>query len=172
MTAHPSPEVWLRGPIDGVAPMLMPVAHSLVQAREDVARAIEGLSVDQLWTRPSGAASVGYHVRHLVGALDRLLTYARGSGLDEAQRRAVADEAKTAGLDASALLAEVDRAIDRALAQVRATPAASLAEPRGVGRQQLPSTVLGLLFHAAEHCTRHAGQAITTAKIVAGAGPA
>jgi hypothetical protein len=58
------------------------------------------------------------------------------------------------------------------MAQVRATPEGSLGEARGVGRQQLPSTVLGLLFHAGEHCTRHAGQAITTAKIVAGAGPA
>jgi hypothetical protein len=150
----------------------MPVAHSLIQAREDVARAVDGLTVDQLWARPAGAASVGYHVRHLAGALDRLFTYARGSGLDEAQRRAVADEAKTTGLDAATLLAEVDRAIDRAMAQVRATPEGSLGEARGVGRQQLPSTVLGLLFHAGEHCTRHAGQAITTAKIVAGAGPA
>ena len=26
--------------------------------------------------------------------------------------------------------------------------------------------VLGLLFHGAEHCTRHAGQIITTAKVV------
>lgn len=172
MTAAPIHEAWLRGPIDGVAPMLMPVAHSLVQAREDVARAVQGLSIEQLWTRPSGAASVGYHVRHLAGALDRLFTYARGSALDEAQRRAVAEEGKITGLDAAALVAEVDHAIDRALAQVRATPPESLTEPRGVGRQQLPSTVLGLLFHAAEHCTRHAGQAITTAKIVAGAGPA
>jgi uncharacterized damage-inducible protein DinB len=173
MTAAPSQEAWLRGPIDGVTPMLMPVAHSLVQAREDVARAVEGLSVEQLWTRPAGAASVGYHVRHLAGALDRLFTYARGGGLDEAQRRIVADEGRSTGLDAAALVAEVDRAIELALAQVRSTPAASLGDPRTVGRQQLPSTVLGLLFHAAEHCTRHAGQAITTAKIVAGAaGPA
>jgi hypothetical protein len=28
--------------------------------------------------------------------------------------------------------------------------------------------VLGLLFHAAEHSTRHAGQLVTTAKIIAG----
>ena len=37
-----------------------------------------------------------------------------------------------------------------------------------VGRAGLPTTTLGLLFHAAEHSTRHAGQAISTAKILAG----
>ena len=36
------------------------------------------------------------------------------------------------------------------------------------GRAGLPTTTLGLLFHAAEHSTRHAGQAISTAKILAG----
>jgi hypothetical protein len=39
-----------------------------------------------------------------------------------------------------------------------------------VGRARLPSTVFGLLFHVAEHTQRHAGQAITTAKIVRGLG--
>jgi hypothetical protein len=32
----------------------------------------------------------------------------------------------------------------------------------------MPSNVRGLLFHAAEHATRHVGQMITTAKIVKG----
>ena len=41
-----------------------------------------------------------------------------------------------------------------------------LLEWRGVGRAQLPSTTLGLLFHAAEHTQRHVGQMVTTAKIV------
>jgi uncharacterized damage-inducible protein DinB len=30
----------------------------------------------------------------------------------------------------------------------------------------LPSTVLGLLFHAAEHTTRHAGQIATLVRVV------
>jgi uncharacterized damage-inducible protein DinB len=71
-------------------------------------------------------------------------------------------------MDAAAVLAEVDPRFDAALAQIRATPADQVFEARGVGRQQLPSTVLGLVFHAAEHATRHAGQAITTALIVRG----
>jgi hypothetical protein len=37
---------------------------------------------------------------------------------------------------------------------------------RQVGRAQLPSTVLGLLFHAAEHAQRHVGQLVTTSKVI------
>jgi uncharacterized damage-inducible protein DinB len=63
------------------------------------------------------------------------------------------------------LLAGFDAAVEAALAQLRATDETSLLQPRGVGRAQLPSTVLGLLFHAAEHTQRHVGQAVTTIKI-------
>jgi uncharacterized damage-inducible protein DinB len=161
-----SPEPWLRGPVDGVPPLLMPAAHALLQAREDVARVVSELTTEQLWLRPGGAASAGFHVRHLAGALDRLLTYARAQALDDAQKRAAVAEGREEGLDAATLLAEVDRAIDAALAQIRATRDDQLLEPRGVGRQQLPSTVMGLVFHAAEHATRHAGQAITTARVI------
>jgi uncharacterized damage-inducible protein DinB len=42
----------------------------------------------------------------------------------------------------------------------------SLLDFRGVGRAQLPSNVLGLLFHAAEHASRHTGQVVTTAKML------
>ena len=60
-------------------------------------------------------------------------------------------------------------AIERALEQLRATTREELLAPRKVGRAGLPSTTLGLIFHAAEHSTRHAGQAISTAKILSGA---
>jgi uncharacterized damage-inducible protein DinB len=166
----PSIEPWLRGPVDGVPPLLMPAAHALLQAREDVARVLAELTTEQLWQRPGGAASAGFHVRHLAGALDRLLTYARGQALDDAQKRAAVAEGKEEGLDAAALLAEVDRALDAAFAQIRATRDDQLLEPRGVGRQQLPSTVMGLVFHAAEHATRHAGQAVTTSRVVSARG--
>jgi uncharacterized damage-inducible protein DinB len=163
-----NPEAWLRGPLTDVPPLLMPVAHALQQVREDVRLAVEGLTPEQIWTRPAGAASTGFHVRHLAGALERLLTYARGEMLSRAQVDAVAREGEPGDplLDAPALVRLVDAAVERALAQVRATPEATLLEARGVGRKQLPSTVIGLLFHAAEHSTRHAGQAITTARIV------
>ena len=165
-------EAWQRGPVEGVPPLLMPVAHALIQAREDAERALTGLSTDQIWARPGGAASVGFHVRHLAGALDRLFTYARGESLTDEQRRRIPIEGVPGAppADAAALLDDLHVMIARALDQVRTTPVSTLLDARGVGRQQLPSTVIGLLFHGAEHATRHAGQAITTAQIVKGGG--
>jgi uncharacterized damage-inducible protein DinB len=65
----------------------------------------------------------------------------------------------------------VETTVEKALAQLRATDPATVLEPREVGRQKLPSNVLGLLFHAAEHTMRHVGQLVTTAKIVRGSQP-
>jgi uncharacterized damage-inducible protein DinB len=163
------PEPWLRGPIAGVDPWLLPAAHAFVQAGEELGRAAEGLSLEQLWARPGGAASVAFHIRHTAGATDRLLTYARGEALSEAQKQAAAAEAQDQKhLEAALLLAELTAAFGRANAQLRLTSRESLLDFRGVGRAQLPSNVLGLLFHAAEHAQRHAGQAVTTAKILRG----
>ena len=152
----------------GVPRLLQPVAHSLLQAREDVEAAASGLTSGQLWMRPGGAASFGFHLKHLAGALDRLLTYARGGALTPGQLaylKAENDPGEPAA-DPSAVVSLVNAAIDRALEQIRNTREETLGEERRVGRQALPATVLGLLFHAAEHTTRHAGQAITTSKIV------
>jgi uncharacterized damage-inducible protein DinB len=146
----------------------MPVAHSLLQLREELNAIVPGLSPRDLSIKPGGAASLTFHLRHLAGSLDRLLTYARGESLTDAQRAALASEEGEDDVDPTALLAEVHQAIDRALDQLRATPVATLDEPRAVGRASLPSTVRGLLFHAAEHAQRHAGQIATTAKVVSG----
>jgi hypothetical protein len=166
----PEPEYWLRGPVAGVAPMLQPAAHALLQARADVERAAVGLTPAQLWARPGGAASAGFHLRHLAGSLDRLLTYARGESLSDVQRAYLASEGEPGEPppDADALLIVADAAIERALAQLSETTGDSLLEHRRVGRQGLPSNVLGLLFHAAEHTARHAGQLITTSMVVRG----
>ena len=163
-------EHWMRGPVDGVAPLLQPVEHALLQAQEDVPAVIEPLSTTDLWTRPTAAASAGFHVKHLAGALDRLLTYARGDALSPAQLAWLKAEAHAGDppVDAAALVGITNDAIDRAMLQVRQTPEAGLLEPRFVGRQRLPSDVLGLLFHAAEHTTRHVGQLITTVKLIKG----
>ena len=163
-------EAWLRGPIEGIDPLLMPVAHALVQVREDVERLAHDVPPDDAWQRPGGAASIGFHLRHLGGALDRLFTYARGETLSEAQRAALRSEVDAGDPPTSLVDVATDIAaqIDRALDQLRATARDELAADRRVGRAGRPSTVLGLLFHAAEHCTRHAGQAITTARILAG----
>ena len=82
------PEVWLRGPLPDYPDELQPVAHSLLQVREEIA-AVAVLAPEHLWARPGGAASIGFHLRHLAGSLDRLLTYARGGRLNAAQRQAL-----------------------------------------------------------------------------------
>lgn len=170
---QPPPEAWLRGPLPGIDAFLMPAAHALVQVREDVAGAVRGLTPEQLWTRPGGAASLTFHLRHIAGSLDRLLTYARGQTLTDTQRAAARRERdENRDQDAPSLVAEVDTAVEAALAQLRGTPRDRLLDARPVGRAGLPSNVLGLLVHAAEHAQRHAGQVITTAKIVRAPPPA
>ena len=160
-------EAWQRGPVAGIDPWLMPVAHTLTQVREDLEGLVATVPADRVWLRPGGAASIGFHVRHTGGALDRLFTYARGELLSEAQRAALRVEGEPGAPPATLaeLVAEVDRIIERAFAQLQSTSAATLLEPRAVGRAGLPTTVFGLLMHAAEHCTRHVGQAITTSLV-------
>ena len=165
-------EAWLRGPVDGVPPILVPVAHMLQHAQDDAADAVKDLTPDQIWARPGAGASIGFHVRHLMGALDRLFTYARGDTLNAEQLSALKTEREVANppADAAALTAELALAIARALDQLRATDPATLLEPREVGRQRLPSTIFGLLVHGGEHSARHAGQALTLKRVVLGAG--
>ncbi len=161
------PEAWLKGPVEGIDPYLMPSAHALLQAREDLPRAVEGIAAAQLWERPGGAASLGFHVLHVAGSIDRLLAYARAEGLNESLRRDLAAESEPQpAFTAASLVARAQAAIDRALAQIRSTPRDALLEERRVGRAGAPSTVLGLLFHVAEHAARHVGQALTTAKLL------
>jgi uncharacterized damage-inducible protein DinB len=164
------PEAWLRGPIAGIDPYLMPAAHALVQASEDLARAAGALTPAELWIQPGGAASIGFHLKHIAGSIDRLLTYARGESLSQEQRAALAAEGSpdTPPEEAAALIALAQGAIVGAIEVLRGTPHAALLEPRSVGRAALPTTVLGLLMHIGEHTQRHTGQVITTAKIVRG----
>ncbi|MDQ3684092.1 MAG: DinB family protein, partial [Acidobacteriota bacterium] len=79
------PEPWLRGPLQDVSQLLMPAAHALLQASGDIEGAASALSAEEVWRRPGGAPSVGFHLRHVAGSIDRLLTYARGAQLDEEQ---------------------------------------------------------------------------------------
>jgi len=90
-----------------------------------------------------------------------------GKTLNAAQRAALEAEARE---DAASRPEDLVRlaleAIDAAIVQVRTTPLCTLDEAREVGRGRLPSTVLGLLFHAAEHAQRHSAQIITTRKVI------
>ena len=167
-TARPEP--WLRGGVPGIPAVLQPAAHAFIMSIEDCEAAVRDLPSHLLWIEHEGAASIGFHLRHLAGATDRLLTYARGETLSPAQKTALVSE-RTPGDPpplAADLVAAWRSAVDAALAQLAATSEAALLDFRGVGRAQLPSNVLGLLFHAAEHASRHTGQVVTTARIVKG----
>lgn len=163
-----SREVWLRGPLPDMPPLVQPVAHALLQAREEVQAFMEDFPDTLLWERPAGVASVGFHLQHLTGVLDRLLTYARGELLSSNQLEALSMEGKPVETNSqtNSLVNAFSAQIDLALAQLRTTDEKTLTDYRGVGRAQLPSTVLGLLVHAAEHTQRHVGQLLVTARVV------
>lgn len=160
------PEVWLRGPRPAVPPLLQPVAHALLQAREEVAALLAGFPAEKLVERPLGLASVGFHLRHLTGVLDRTFTYARGEALSKSQLAYLAAEGQPPAAAVPELVQAFHQQVAKALTQLENTAEATLAEWRGVGRAQLPSTVIGLLVHAAEHTTRHVGQLLVTVRVV------
>lgn len=154
----------MRGPIEGVPTLLAPVLYSFQQAREDLARYTEGFTPDQLWATPHGFGSVGFHLRHIAGSTDRLMTYLEGRQLSESQMDFLKHE-HDAGESLGELLDSMNTVFERAEAVVRALNPARLEEVREIGRKKLPTTVIGLLTHIAEHTQRHVGQAISAAKL-------
>lgn len=163
----PATEWWQRGPVAGVPDLLQPVAHILLQVRESVGELVAPLPVDDWNARPAGVASVAFHVRHIAGVIDRLFTYARGAALSPAQFEAIAREGEP--IDAAeipAALGALSDQVDAALAELGEIDVATLGDFRGVGRAQLPSTVIGCLVHGAEHAMRHVGQLSVTVRIV------
>lgn len=161
-------EVWLRGPLPEIPDLLQPVAHALLQAREEIDSLIAQFPDVRLWERPSGVASPGFHLQHLTGVLDRLYTYARNEALTETQLAYLAAEGLPNEQSVIALVEQFNQQVDRALEQLRHTDVQTLTETRGVGRAQLPSTVLGLYVHSAEHTMRHLGQLLVTVRMLEG----
>ncbi len=162
------PEVWLRGPIQGIQPLLQPAAHAIVQVGEDVIPIVQHLPAAQLWARPGGVAAIGFHLAHLPGSLDRLLTYSRAESLNPDQLEALAAERTVHDdrPDLARLLERFSAGLEEAIDYLRTVFPDSLLLPREVGRKRMPSTTLGLIFHAAEHSSRHAGQIVTLARVV------
>ncbi|WP_022824303.1 DinB family protein [Hymenobacter norwichensis] len=166
--ATPQPEFWLRGPVPAVPPLLQPVAHALLQARQEVETALQDFPDLLLAARPAGVASVGFHLRHLAGVLNRMQTYACYQPLSAAQLAYLAAEndVPTTPGSSIALMAHFYATVGAFLEYLSTVPEATLPEFRPVGRAGLPSTVVGLLVHAAEHTTRHVGQLLVTARVV------
>src|SRR5271170_1105929 len=158
-------EPWLRGPLEDVHPLLAPIFYSFQQAREDLRHWTAGITSEQLWARPMGLGSIGFHIRHIGGSVERLLAYAVGGQLSETQLSEIEKEMDP-GQALDDLLIELDRRLTAAEQLVRTLDPASLAEARQVGRKRLPTTLGGLLTHIAEHAQRHVGEAIVTVKVV------
>jgi uncharacterized damage-inducible protein DinB len=169
MSKNEGPEPWLRGTLTELPPVHRAVLHALELAREDIERWCGGLSDLQLNARPGGIAPVAFHIRHIARSADRLLTYVEGKQLSREQLAAFESEL-SANAKGRELFAEFTVALDQAMARIRVLVAVPSNEQRKVGRNNLPTTVGGLLVHVADHTQRHVGQAITTAKFVAAQG--
>jgi uncharacterized damage-inducible protein DinB len=157
----------MRGPIEGVHPLLAPVLYSFQMAREDLEKYTAGLPPARIWATPHGLTSVGFHMVHIAGSTNRLITYLQGKELTTAQLDAMAAEKSPGEPSREQLLATLNHAFSDAEAVIRAMDPATLGDARTVGRKRLPTTVIGLLTHIAEHTQRHVGQAIAAAKLAA-----
>lgn len=160
-------EVWMRGPIAGLIPLLQPVAHAILQAREEVNQMMIGLPNELIWEKPHGVASIAFHLQHLSGVLDRLFTYANNQILNEDQLDLLMLESDAnQHLTVKGLLTRFNNQVNKALIQLKNIEEKTILEPRGIGRKQIPTNQLGLLFHAAEHTQRHVGQLLVTIKML------
>ena len=165
MALDKSPEPWLRGTLKEIPAVPRAVLHALELAEEDLKRWCGDLTDEQINASPPGLPPVAFHLRHIARSLDRLLTYAEGRSLTDEQSAALKAELDP-GARSDDLVRELDSAIRKSAARIRAFDLNALEQVRNVGRRRLPTTVAGLLVHVADHTQRHVGQAITTAKII------
>lgn len=165
MNTQPNPEPWLRGPIAGVHPIAAPLLYAFTQVREDLAHWTAPLTTEQLWARPFGLGAIGFHIRHIGGATERLVMYLKGEQLSDRQILEMKAEMET-GAGREELLQRVDEQFLAAEAIIMALDPRTWNDVRTVGRKALPTTVGGLVTHLAEHAQRHCGEVIVTAKVV------
>ena len=162
-------EFWMSGPVNIIPALLQPVAHTILQVQREIHHLMRDFPEALLWEKPFGMASPAFHLQHIPGVLDRLFAYAKPLALNAVQFRELAEEGKMQpGVALPELLDRLDRQVEKSLNDLSNIEPASLTNFRGVGRKQLPSTVLGLLFHAAEHSMRHTGQLMVTLACIEG----
>lgn len=163
MSQNAAQEFWLRGPVEGIPALLQPVAHALLQAQDEIHNMMMNIPEKFLWIKPGGKASPAFHLQHIAGVLDRMATYAEKGALSEKQLEYLQQEGEPdEAMNAKRLLKQLDDAIQSFINLLMSTDPSTLSEFRTVGRKQLPSTKIGLLFHAAEHTMRHTGQLMIT----------
>jgi uncharacterized damage-inducible protein DinB len=155
----------MRGIVPGIDPVVGHLLRASEHIREDLERAIAPLSREQLWAKPEGMTSAGFHAKHLAGSTERLSTYLEGGQLSPEQLAAL--KAESAGEEsAEELIAAVRSTLARYEKLVRALSPQHFGDVREIGRKRLQTTVVSLAIHIAEHGQRHAGQAISAAKLV------
>jgi uncharacterized damage-inducible protein DinB len=172
MSSFPAPtpytEPWLCGTHGDVPAAGRAVLHALELALDDLTKWTAGLGDAEVHARPLGLTSIAFHLRHIAGATDRILTYAEGEQLSAEQLAALKSEQGEEGKRESLaeLLAEVEVAFTDAAERIRVLATANLDTPRFVGRKQLPTSIGGAMIHVADHTQRHVGQVVTTAKVI------
>ncbi|MDN3595222.1 DinB family protein [Zunongwangia endophytica] len=167
MENEKSREVWLRGPLPEIPLLLQPAAHALLQSKEEVFKYTEGFNEALLWEKPAGRANVAFHLQHITGVLDRMLTYAECKSLAEIQFEYLRKEGvENRDVKIANLKKAFAEKVEEALLIFKNTSEAALTEKRTVGRKKLPSSVIGLYFHAAEHSQRHIGQMLVTISVL------
>lgn len=158
-------EPWLRGTLTDIPAIPRAVLHALLLAQENVKQWTPQLTDEEIHAKPFDLTPFAFHVRHIAHSLDRLLTYAEGSPLNVIQQAALRVELEP-GMSRQALLGEFSSAVREAEYRIRSLPLSEMEQPRAVGGKRLPTTLGGLLVHLADHTQRHAGQAVTTAKLL------
>jgi uncharacterized damage-inducible protein DinB len=158
-------EPWLRGTLTDVPAVQRAVLHALQAAEEDLVKWCGELTDEESQQRPAGVASVAFHLQHIPGSIDRLLTYAEGRELTAEQLQALKGEGATA-IPVQQALQALSAALRACAERVRRLDPSAFEEPRFVGRRRMTTTVGGLLVHVADHTQRHVGQAITTARFL------
>lgn len=169
MSENKKIENWLRGKVDGISDLLQPAAHAFLQSKEEVSEYLHDFPESELWVKPFGRASVAFHLQHIAGVTDRLLTYAKGEQLSEEQLNYLKSEGiPDEKLKLKDLIEKVEKVLDEAVDYLRDIEETELTQKVEIGRKQIPSTLMGVLFHAAEHSQRHIGQMLVTASVVKG----
>ncbi|MFT7066995.1 MAG: putative damage-inducible protein DinB [Sediminicola sp.] len=167
LSTNQEPEFWLSGQIPEISLLLQPAAHALLQSRRELVQYTKDFPETLLWEKAAGRASVGFHMLHLTGVLDRMLTYAQSKSLTEVQFQYLKNEGKPDTKNTILALVEAFNVkVEEALEFFKTIPENDLTQERTVGRKKLPTTVLGLLFHAAEHSQRHIGQLLVTVSVL------
>jgi len=168
IASAPYTEPWLRGTHGEIPAAGRAVLHALELALDDLRKWTGELTDAEVHAEPLGIPSIAFLLRHIAGSVDRILTYAEGNQLSEAQLARLRAEKDGEGKQETLeeLLAGVEAGLNQASGRVRALATADLNTPRSVGRKQLPTSLGGALIHVADHTQRHVGQVVTTVKVL------